>query len=148
MLVELGHVPFEIVHTKEFVPVDKPVTEDVFKVGLVTEEPPVITDQTPVPIVGIFEFNVVVDAQMVKSVPALEIVGYESTKTETVLVEAGQTPFTIDHSNTLFPVASVVTPEEFKVGVVTEEPPEITDHVPIPTTGMFALSVVVDEHNI
>jgi len=65
-----------------------------------------------------------------------------------VLVEAGQAPLRIDHSKILFPVASPVIPDEFRVGVVTEEPPEITDHVPIPTTGIFALSVAVDAQSV
>jgi hypothetical protein len=143
VLVEFGQVPFEIVQTNEFVPFVKPVTDDVFVVGLVMEEPPAITDQTPIPIVGILEFKVVVEAHIVKSVPALETSGYESTKTETVLVEAGQTPFTTVHSNILFPVDKEVIPEEFNVGVVTDDPPEITDQVPIPTNGIFALSVAV-----
>lgn len=148
MLVEFGQVPFEVVHTNEFTPVDNPVTGEVFNVGVVTVDVPVSTDQTPVPIAGIFEFKVELDAQIVKSLPALEGVGLESTKTETVLVEAGQTPFTTDHSKILFPSANPVTPDEFKVGVVTEEPPEITDHVPIPTIGVLALSVPVEEQMV
>ena len=63
-------------------------------------------------------------------------------------MEAGQTPFTTDHSNVLFPVASEVIPEEFNVGVVTEDPPEITDQVPIPTKGIFAFNVAVVEHSV
>lgn len=48
----------------------------------------------------------------------------------------------------LVPVASDVTPEVFNVGVVTEEPPVITDQVPTPTIGAFALSVVVGKQSV
>ena len=64
-----------------------------------------------------------------------------------VLVEAGQTPLPTVQIKILLPVASDVTLEEFNVGVVTEDPPDTTDQVPEPTTGMLALSVVVGEHN-
>lgn len=60
-----------------------------------------------------------------------------------MLVEAGHTPFAIVHSKILFPVASVVTPDEFNVDVVTDEPPKTTDHVPVPVIGIFAFNVVV-----
>ena len=73
--VEFGQVPFDVVHTKVLMPVVNVVTVELFKVGFVTEEPPAITDHIPVPIEGIFEFNVDVDAQIVKSVPALAVVG-------------------------------------------------------------------------
>ena len=65
MLVETGQTPFDVVQTSEFVPVLNPVTEEVFKVVVVTEEPPEITDQEPVPIVGMVLFKVVIDAQIV-----------------------------------------------------------------------------------
>jgi hypothetical protein len=138
--VELGQVPFEVVQTRELTPLDNAITDDEFNVGVVIDDVPVLTDQMPVPIEGIFEFNVVDEAQIVKSVPALAGVGLVSTKTDIVFVEAGQAPFTIDHWRILFPNANPVTPEEFNVGVVIEEPPEITDHVPIPTTGTFAFN--------
>ena len=147
VLVELGQVPLNVLQTNEFVPVVKPVTCELFMVGEVTDDPPDITVHEPVPMDGTFEFKVAVDAQIVKSVPALETVGLESTKTETVLVEAGHTPFATDHSKILFPVAKLVTPEELNVSVVTEEPPEITDQVPVPIRGTLALNVVLGEHN-
>ena len=60
-------------------PLDKAVTVEVFNVGVVMEDVPVITDQIPVPIEGILEFKVAVEAQIVKSVPALAGVGFGST---------------------------------------------------------------------
>ena len=65
-----------------------------------------------------------------------------------MLVDAGQTPLAIDHSKILFPVANPVMPDEFNVGVVTVEPPVITDHVPTPTVGILALKVVVVEQSV
>ncbi len=65
MLVETGQTPFEVVHTKAFVPVAKPETDDVFNVGVVIAEPPKITDQIPVPMPGIVLFKFVVGVQIV-----------------------------------------------------------------------------------
>ena len=113
--LEERQVPFEVVHTNELVPVDKPVTCEVLRVGEDTDDPPEITVHDPVPIEGTFEFKVADEAQIVKSVPALEAVGLESTNTETVLVDDGQTPFDTVHSKILFPVTKPVTPEEFNV---------------------------------
>ena len=56
-------------------PVLNPVTAEVFKVGVLAEELPAITDHKPVPITGVFEFSVAVDAQIVKSVPAFDTSG-------------------------------------------------------------------------
>ena len=95
----------EVVQTYVLVPFDNAVTEEVFNVGLVMDDVPVITDQIPVPIAGILEFKVAVEAQRVKSVPAFAGVGLGSTYTDIVFVEAGQTPLTIDHCKILFPIA-------------------------------------------
>jgi hypothetical protein len=145
VLLEEGHVPLEVVHTKELIPTFKLVTAEAFKVGVVMEAPLPTTDHIPVPMEGILEFKVALEAQMVKSVPAFEIVGSESTKIETVLVEAGQTPFTTDHSKILIPVVNEVTPEELSVEVVTADPPDNTDQVPIPTIGILAFNVALGE---
>jgi len=75
VLVEFGQVPFEVVHTKEFTPIDNPVTGDVFNVGVVAIPLPALTDQIPVPIVGILELSVELEAHIVKSVPAFDVVG-------------------------------------------------------------------------
>ena len=55
-----GHEPLDIVHTRIFVPVVKPVTAELFTLGDVTEAPPETTDHVPVPAAGIFPFNVAV----------------------------------------------------------------------------------------
>ena len=59
VLVEAGQTPLDIVHTMLFVPVIKPVTVELLRVGVVTVEVPEITVHTPVPTAGIFAFNVV-----------------------------------------------------------------------------------------
>ena len=53
--------------------------------------------QVPVPTMGIFPASVSNVEQVIWFVPAFEVVGISSLVMETVLVEAGQDPFPIDH---------------------------------------------------
>lgn len=68
--------------------------------------------------------------------------GFGSTFTETVDTEMGQTPFVIDHWNTLIPIANPVTPEFGAEGDVITPGPAITAQTPDPIVGMFAASTV------
>jgi hypothetical protein len=65
VLEEDGQVPFEMVHTKSLGPLLKPLTVVEDALELVTEPVPLITDQIPIPVVGVFAVNVVEEAQMV-----------------------------------------------------------------------------------
>ena len=65
VLDDEGQVPFEIVHTKRLIPLLKPVTDVEAVFALVTEPVPVITDQMPVPVVGVFANKVVDEAHKV-----------------------------------------------------------------------------------
>jgi hypothetical protein len=96
-LLEAGQAPLEIVHTKTFAPVLRPVTVELFEDGVVTVAPPLETLQEPVPTDGELADNVTEEEQTVWLEPALEIVGGASTRMETVLVEAGQLPLVIVH---------------------------------------------------
>ena len=59
--IELGQIPFEIVHVKVAeVPITKPVTPDEGEEGVVTVAVPATTAHKPVPTTGAFPANVVV----------------------------------------------------------------------------------------
>ena len=60
-----GHVPFEIVHCKTFVPTDKLVTADVADNGAEIIPVPEITVQNPLPVAGTFPANVEDEEQIV-----------------------------------------------------------------------------------
>jgi hypothetical protein len=107
--VETGQVPLEIVHTKLFAPVLSPVTPLVDEEALEIVAVPVLTDQSPVPIIGVFPASVAEEAQSVCDVPALEIVGFASLITVTVLLEEGQVPLDIVHIKSFIPVFNPVT---------------------------------------
>ncbi len=64
---EAGQTPLTVVQTKEFVPVDKPETKELFNVGVEIEDPPEITLHIPFPVPGInaLRFVVVVVKQNV-----------------------------------------------------------------------------------
>jgi hypothetical protein len=72
-------------------------------------------------------------------------VGNGFTKMLTVLEEAGHTPLETVHTNVLVPVIKLFTVELLSVAVVTEDPPAITVHRPVPTRGALAASVLLEE---
>lgn len=57
-------------------------------------------------------------------------------------VEFGQEPLPIAHWNTFTPTPSAVTGELGELGEVIVPAPEISDHVPVPTAGVFAAKTV------
>ena len=56
-------------------------------------------------------------------------------------VEGAQVPFEIVHRKVFTPIVKPVTPEVGEVGVVIVALPEITVHIPVPTSGLFPASV-------
>lgn len=58
-------------------------------------------------------------------------------------VDATHVPFEIVQRKVFTPVVSPVTPEVGEEGVVTVADPAITDHAPVPTTGVFPARVAV-----
>jgi hypothetical protein len=137
-----------IVQTNVFAPKDNPVTPDVGLAGDVTDALPAMTVQSPVPTVGVFPASVVAEPQTPKSGPALAVVGDSSLVMFTVSLVVVQTPLLIIHSNEFSPTLSPVTPEAGSPGVVTDAPPAIVVHVPVPTAGVFPASVVVAEQTV
>jgi hypothetical protein len=56
---------FAIVHLNTLLPIARAVTSEVGELGVVTEAPPLITVQVPVPITAVFPAKVAVAAQTV-----------------------------------------------------------------------------------
>jgi hypothetical protein len=148
VLDDEGQVPFEIVHTKRLIPLLKPVTDEEAVFILVTEPVPVPTDQTPVPVVGVFADSIAEEAHKVCEVPAFEMVGGISRVIVTVLVDEGHVPFEIVHTKLFAPSLKPVTLVELELGLVTEPVPVTTDQIPVPVVGELANNVVVDAHNV
>lgn len=92
-------VPFEIVHTNTLTPTLTPVIEDVGDVGLVIVPLPETIVHKPVPTIGVLPFSVADDAQIIKSEPALAIVGNASTLIVTVSLDERHTPLEMVHTN-------------------------------------------------
>ena len=79
--------------------------------------------------------------QMLASNPALAVATWLLAMA-TVSTELGQVPLEIFQSSIdVPPIVNEVTPEVGEDGVVIAAVPEITDQVPVPTTGEFAASV-------
>src|SRR5262249_6182704 len=92
---EGGHEALLIVHTNVFAPIASPVTPDVGLPGVVTEAPPAITVQVPVPTEGVLPARVAVVVHTPKSVPAFAVVGASSRVIVTVSLEGGHAPLLI-----------------------------------------------------
>ena len=82
-------------------------------------------------------------------VPPLEVQYVVQAAPRTVViitssVETVQPPLVIDHRNVAdAPTANPVIPDVEDEGVVIVAVPEITDHVPVPTIGVFPANVAV-----
>ena len=59
--------------------------------------------------------------------------------------DIGQAPLVMVHKKVFTPTPRPVIPEFGSPGVVTEPVPERTDHVPIPTIGVFPFNIEADE---
>jgi hypothetical protein len=59
----------------------------------------------------------------------------------TEAVEAGQTPLLMVHTNVLFPGARLTATAEGLFAALNVAAPVVTDHVPEPTSGIFAANV-------
>jgi hypothetical protein len=145
VLVEAGQVPFVIVHIKIFTPVFKPLTVAFAEFIGVTVPVLEITDQAPVPTIGLFAPNVVVVEQIVCGEPAAAVLGFALTFIATVEDEEGQAPFEIVHIKTFRPVFNPLTEALAELVGVTTPAPETTVHAPVPTKGIFAEKVVLDK---
>jgi hypothetical protein len=104
---------------------------------------PETTVQLPLPTEGVFAFMVTVVAHTVCEVPAFAMLGLVNCVTETVDVVGGHTPLDIVHWNIFVPKLSPVILVMSLVGVVMEPAPETSDHNPLPTMGVFPMSVAV-----
>jgi len=137
-----------MVHTNWFDPLLKPVTGLFEEAGVVTEDVPVTTVHTPVPVIGVLALRVAVLAHTVCTVPALETVGETSPIMVTVLADVGHTPLEIVHTKLFVPLLNPVTVLFGEAGFVTEDVPVTTVHKPVPVIGVLALSVAVLAHSV
>lgn len=108
---------------------------------------PIETAQLPEPIEGMFPVRliVVVLPQIVWSIPALETVGMESTKIETVSVEAEHTPLLMVQVNVFTPESNPVMLVLGKEAFVIIPEPEINNHRPVPVIGELPESTTAPE---
>ena len=146
--VVVGQTPFEIFHCKTLIPKLAPVTAVVGLFGETIVALPLITDQVPTPVVGVFPANIV-DGLLIQSVwlaPAEEILGAGSTCIVIDEIVCGQAPLlVILQCKTFNPRPRLVTVVFGVLGLVIVPDPLITDHVPMPTVGVLPESVVLGE---
>ena len=132
-----------MVQRKVLVPVESPVTLELARLALAKVPVPVTTLQIP-PVAAVAA-RVVVEEQIVWSIPALGESGFSCTLMVILSEDAAHTPFEIVHLKTLFPMESPDTPEVGEVALSKIAVPEITVHVPIPIIEELAESVATVE---
>jgi hypothetical protein len=127
------------------VPKTNPVTPEVGELGVVTAPGPETMDHKPVPIEGVFPAKDEVDTlHKPWFSPASAIVGLSSTVIVTELEDDGQNPLEIVHSKVAEPpMDKPVTSDVGSDASVIVALPEVTDHIPVPTVGVFPVKVVV-----
>ena len=76
---------------------------------------------------------------------ASAVLGTSKLVISTVSVSAAQLPLTTDQTNSVvLPAVTPVTVVFLSVGVVIDPGPEILDHIPAPTAGLFPSNVNVE----
>jgi hypothetical protein len=135
-----AQAPPGIVQRKVFVPIESPVTLVLARLAFVKVPVPKITLHTP-PLAE--AESVVVEEQIIWSIPALGESGLSCTLMVTLSNDAAHTPLEIVHLKTLFPNESPETLVFARFGLPKVAVPEITVHVPIPMVGELAASVAV-----
>ena len=128
-----------MVQRKVLVPIESPETLVLARLAFVKVPVPVTTLQIP-PVAAVAA-RVVVEEQIVWSIPALGESGFSCTLMVILSEDAAHTPFEIVHLKTLFPMESPDTPEVGEVALTKIAVPEITDQSPDPTDGELAESV-------
>ena len=145
VLVEGTQTPFAIVHCNVFKPKPKPVTVELGLLGLVITPLPLVIDQVPIPIVGVFPDNMV-DGDEIQRVwlePAIALLGAAFTK---ILINAevlGHTPTeAMLHCKTLIPKLSPETTVFGNKEFVSTPFPNVKLHEPVPVVGVLPANVV------
>ena len=132
-----------MVQRKVLVPVESPVTLELARLALAKVPVPVTTLQIP-PVAAVAA-RVVVEEQIVWSIPALGESGFSCTLMVILSEGAAHTPFEIVHLKILFPTERPDTPEVGEVALTKIAVPEIMVQIPFPIDGEFAERVVTVE---
>jgi hypothetical protein len=135
-----------IVHTNELLPTESPVTPDAGSPGVVTEALPAITVHVPVPTAGVLPASVALAAHTVWSDPALAAVGDAALVIVTVSLDEGHDALLMVQTKEFVPTLNPVTPEAGLPGAVTEAPPAMTVHTPVPFVGVLPAKVAEAAH--
>ena len=133
-----------IVHSNILSPMLKPVTFDIGFNGSIKLPVPLISDQLPFPIKGIFPDKVASFLHIIWSTPAIAVVGEFSLEIINVLLLVAQL-FEIVQTNLLIPSSKFVTSEVGECRSVMVPLPLNIVQVPIPSIGKFPSKKVEDE---
>lgn len=129
--------PFVIVQRRTDVPREIALTKDDGEAESAIVNVPLCKLHSPVPTVGEAAESVIVSEQIVKSGPALGVIGFLSTKIFNVSIEAGQIPLLTVHTMVFAPGLKLLT-VEFGSLISPNTMAELDDQTPDPFVGVSA----------
>jgi hypothetical protein len=129
--------PFVIVQRRTDVPREIALTKDDGEAESAIVNVPLCKLHSPVPTVGEAAESVIVSEQIVKSGPALGVIGFLSTKIFNVSIEAGQIPLLTVHTMVFAPGLKLLT-VEFGSLISPNTMTELDDQTPDPFVGISA----------
>ena len=146
-VAEFEQPPLVMVHTRLLVPTPRLVAALLPRLILVTEPVPAITDQLPVPSVGVLPLRVTLPGTVhtVWLTPTLAVVARLSTTMVTEDASGGHTPLEMVHTKVVAPGVKLTAALVARVGLFTVADPETTDQEPVPTDGVLAFRVMLGE---
>lgn len=148
MSCETGQAPLVIDQTNVLVPMLNPEMPEVTLLESLNVPLPAITDQVPIPTIGMLPFNEDTAEQIVESLPAFAGVAKVLIVATTVSVVGAQVPFEMVQTNTFTPTLTPVMDDVGEVGLVIVPLPETIVHNPVPTIGVLPLRVAEDAQMI
>src|SRR5665213_2371246 len=124
--------PFEVVHSKIFVPTESPLTEEFAADGFAIVPLPATSVHIPVSIAGKFPLRITEVEQIAVSLPAFAVVGFALTMIDTSSIVCLQIPLEVVHSKIFVPTLNPLTEEFAVVGFAIVPVPATSVHIPVP----------------
>ena len=136
------HAPLVMVQRRTDVPREIALTKDDGEAESAIVNVPLCKLHSPVPMVGNAAESVAVSEQIVKSGPALGVIGFLSTRIVKESIESGQIPLLTDQTMVLAPGLKLLM-LEFGSLMFPKTIAELDDQTPVPDEGISAFKTLI-----